>query len=239
MMVGRNYQSYLRSDPEFGEFAQFAYPNDGSWVIDLRTFNQTPYLLLAYDSNHCHKTNYHYVYGMTGKTMSTHIAIALLWGAENNSGVHIPPGTNLCALGLVVDHIQEGNVRNWRKDNVQFLTLAQNVSKRRPPTISLPKMGKWLDPQPVSMEDQNFDYLFANITKGSDGYVVRKKELNIPTIRRRYSTELEAEKAMFALNVQLFWLKVELQNELAEKVRAVDEKLVWLRSRVMIVLMTA
>ena len=127
MMDGRLYHCFLRSDPNFGEFARYAYPNDGSWAINLKTFTQTPDMELTNENCGSKTMWYHYVQLRKGKAnMKTHIAVALLWGAPNDTGIHIPPGSNPWVQGLVVDHIGEGNSYNWRLDNLHFVTMVQN-----------------------------------------------------------------------------------------------------------------
>jgi hypothetical protein len=58
---------------------------------------------------------------MTGK-LYVHIAVALLWGAENNSGLPM-------SLALTVDHRVEGNKADFRLMNLQWLTKQHNIQK--------------------------------------------------------------------------------------------------------------
>ena len=51
-------------------------------------------------------------------------SVAFLWGARKATDSPM-------SADLVVDHIAEGNKTNYAVDNLQFLTLAENVRKAR------------------------------------------------------------------------------------------------------------
>ena len=62
---------------------------------------------------------------MVQSMIKLHIAIAWLWGAPKH-----PKARELPMSGeLVVDHIMEGNTRDWRVENLQFTTQAHNIQK--------------------------------------------------------------------------------------------------------------
>mmetsp|Transcript_8568 Transcript_8568/g.12491 ORF Transcript_8568/g.12491 Transcript_8568/m.12491 type:complete len:233 (+) Transcript_8568:195-893(+) len=180
---GRRYRSFKKDDPTHGKFAMYGFPNDGHYFINYTNFKQFPTCELTYEalSLHGNKWNYVKCNSLSREKFSVHIAVALLWGAENNSGVVIQNGHTPYSQGLVTDHVIEGNKHNYHIDNLQLITNAQNANKFHNAKKAInairefPKSGTWMGPTPISTETRDVDFSFVTpyFDKRNGGYFVQ------------------------------------------------------------------
>jgi len=109
---------FLSSNPKYGEWEGFTFFSNGSKPISPRG-NEVSFVRSAYievtkqkeGKDNGHKIN-----------LMVHIAVALLFGAPKRTA---HPMSEL----LVVDHIVEGNKKDYRLDNLQILSGLQNTDK--------------------------------------------------------------------------------------------------------------
>ena len=113
---GKLYYSFTPDAPGvFGESCDIGFPLDGTSPVD---FSCNEYVKVSTRID-----TYPYVRrGAMTRKLLVHVAVALLGGAVNNSGLPM-------SKTLTVDHKVEGNKADFRLSNLQFLTMAQNIRK--------------------------------------------------------------------------------------------------------------
>jgi hypothetical protein len=115
------YYSFKPDDPVYGVFSEWRYPCDGTGVYKnggagpyqtLR--NKTPAVVVWIGYRPTRRSSF----------LGHHMAVALLCGVPNNSGLNTPVAIN----ALVVDHVN-ANKLDFRAANLQYITIKQNSVK--------------------------------------------------------------------------------------------------------------
>ena len=143
---GKEYRSHPHDDPDFGVWSHFAFPSDGSKILNLNSGR-----LLGGSGSKA--TSYPRLEvrpkGQMGRTLLVHRSVAFLYGAPNKSPFQM-------SLDLAVDHIIENNSGNYAAANLQFLGMADNIRKWHQHQAKL-KENKAAVPLPQTQTPQTQD----------------------------------------------------------------------------------
>ena len=114
---GKEYRAHPPDDADFGLWSHFAFPSDGSKILNLNTGR-----LLVGRSKGTHYPTLEVNTDEKKRSICIHRSVAFLYGAPNNSGFPM-------SLNLVVDHIVENDKLNYTASNLQLLGFAENTRK--------------------------------------------------------------------------------------------------------------